>query len=368
MPEISDLDARVLAELKKGGLYDALAVNAAKSQPAAADVHVSDAGDKTKPKKTPADGENILEVDGEHDIAKRLREADPVFAKTDASLYVYRPLTPGTAQRLHAWATAAGMKNIVPPEMMHVTQVHSKVAVDGLKPLTTVLDAAESPRFLSPLGDKGALVLFVGSPEMEARFKEAAKAGAKWDFPSYRPHVTLSYDAGNAAEWSMVQPPDFPIQLGPEKFEAVNENWATDTGLRKFQEFEATLAISKMVPEQRLVFGWASVCSVNGVQVIDKQDDIIPVDELETAAYDFVLYSREQGDMHNKRDAGKLVESLMFTPEKEALGIIAKNEAGEVIHGWWVGFRVNSDPLWEAHKRGERPEFSIGGHATPVQQ
>jgi hypothetical protein len=32
--------------------------------------------------------------------------------------------------------------------------------------------------------------------------------------------------------------------------------------------------------------------------------------------------------------------------------------------GWWTGFKVDSPALWAAHKRGERPEFSIGGKAV----
>jgi len=42
---------------------------------------------------------------------------------------------------------------------------------------------------------------------------------------------------------------------------------------------------------------------------------------------------------------------------------IAKDDQGRVIDGWWVGFLVDDDGVWEAHKRGERPEFSIGGRA-----
>jgi hypothetical protein len=117
--------------------------------------------------------------------------------------------------------------------------------------------------------------------------------------------------------------------------------------------------IRKADPDQRLVFGWASVIEKNGVAVIDKQGDIIPVSSMEPAAYDFVLFSRDQGDMHAETGQGRLVESMMFTVEKQqSLGI----DLGMV--GWWTGFRVDSDPLWAAYKRGERPEFSIGGSAV----
>lgn len=122
------------------------------------------------------------------------------------------------------------------------------------------------------------------------------------------------------------------------------------------------LNIMKADPDQHLIFGWASVVEKDGKAIIDKQGDIIPVAELENAAYEFALNSRDGGDMHARTGVAKLVESMVFTKEKQtALGI----DLGQV--GWWVGFKVHDTELWAAHKRGERPEFSIGGAAIPVE-
>jgi hypothetical protein len=122
------------------------------------------------------------------------------------------------------------------------------------------------------------------------------------------------------------------------------------------------ITIIKADPDQRLVFGWASVVEKDGVAIIDKQGDVIPVAELENAAYEYMLSSRNGADMHQRKGVAKLVESIVFTKEKQqALGI----DLGQV--GWWVGFKVHDDELWAAHKRGERPELSIGGAAIPVE-
>lgn len=130
------------------------------------------------------------------------------------------------------------------------------------------------------------------------------------------------------------------------------------------EKFETTFTVSKVDQEQRMVFGWASVSAVDGKLIVDKQDDVIPPEELEKGAYDFVLYSRDHGDMHTRRDVGKLVESVVFTPEKEACGLIAKNEKGETIHGWWCGWKIFDDAMWSDYRAGRRPEFSIGGRAS----
>lgn len=124
------------------------------------------------------------------------------------------------------------------------------------------------------------------------------------------------------------------------------------------------LEIKKTDPDKQLIFGWASIVMKDGAPIVDKQEHIIPVSELENAVYEYVVSSRDHGDMHAKRYKASLVESMVFTLEKQkALNIVIKNDAGEHIVGWWTGFKVSDPELWAAHKRGERPEFSIGGAA-----
>lgn len=139
------------------------------------------------------------------------------------------------------------------------------------------------------------------------------------------------------------------------------------TVLEKLSDWSIPLDIVKAQPDQQLVFGWASVSTKNGLVIVDKQGDMILPEDLEKAAYDFVLYCRSQGDMHKTNNAnepvqvGRLVESMMFTKEKQD---VLKINLG--LEGWWVGFKVDDPALWEAHKRGDRPEFSIGGKGKRV--
>lgn len=133
------------------------------------------------------------------------------------------------------------------------------------------------------------------------------------------------------------------------------------TNLAK-SDWSVAFEIKKADPDQRMIFGWASVVTKDGKPIIDKQNDIIPVDELEKAFYDYVLYSRDQGHMHSRTGVGRMIECMVFTKQKQdALGI----DLG--IEGAWVGYLVDDDAVWAAHKRGELPEFSIGGAAVPVE-
>ncbi len=123
-------------------------------------------------------------------------------------------------------------------------------------------------------------------------------------------------------------------------------------------EVEVVVTKAEDVKDQHLMFGFASMAEMDGKLIIDKQGDMIDPEDLEKAAYDFVLYHRRLGDMHERIGVGDMVESMVFTKQKqELLGI----DLG--VQGWWVGFKVTDEDLWKRVKAGELPEFSIGGRA-----
>jgi Putative phage serine protease XkdF len=136
--------------------------------------------------------------------------------------------------------------------------------------------------------------------------------------------------------------------------------------------------ISKVDDDKRLAFGFASVVSVGGVPVLDRQGDVISQDEIEKAAYDYVIKSRKGGNMHARtldeygQDAphsvSDLVESFVITDEKVAkMGL-----PEETPRGWWVGFKIHDEDTWQMVKKGERTGFSIHGRGrrvdTPVDE
>lgn len=115
--------------------------------------------------------------------------------------------------------------------------------------------------------------------------------------------------------------------------------------------------------DRKQVFGWAYQShDKDGRLIVDKSGEAIgSPEELEKAAYKFVLTSRKQGDMHRRvgadpHVAGTMIESMVFTPEKiEKMGL----PPGSMPTGWWVGFQV-SDESWDDVKSG-RKQFSIHG-------
>ena len=144
----------------------------------------------------------------------------------------------------------------------------------------------------------------------------------------------------------------------------------TETAKSASEPQENGYSILKTDDDKRLVFGWASVSiTVDGEQLVDHQQDMIDPEDLEEAVYEYVLNFRDAGEEHiqNKRMKGKLVESCVFTEEKQrAMGI----PPGIVPIGWWIGFKVEDDEAWELVKNGTYKMFSIEGKATrePVEK
>ena len=76
-----------------------------------------------------------------------------------------------------------------------------------------------------------------------------------------------------------------------------------------------------------------------------------------------MLNARVAGEMHKRIGVGQLVESMVFTREKQQLlGIDLKKI------GWLGGFKISDEETWAAVKSGKLPAFSISGVAesTPV--
>lgn len=123
--------------------------------------------------------------------------------------------------------------------------------------------------------------------------------------------------------------------------------------------------IEKANDEKMLAFGWASIAvRADGEAIEDWQGDIIDPEVLEEAAYEYVRLYREGGEMHERGGVAELVESVVFTEEKQRLMGIPE---GTLPVGWWVGFKVTDPDVWEKVRNGEYSMFSIEGEAVRVE-
>ena len=131
--------------------------------------------------------------------------------------------------------------------------------------------------------------------------------------------------------------------------------------MTKAREQPHKLTVMKSDDDNRLVFGWANVAiRVDGEQIVDWQQDTIDTEDLEKAAYKYVAEFGTAGEMHKRGGVGRVIESIVFTKEKaDALGI----PQNLLPQGWWIGFKIEDDEVWEKIKSGEYSMFSIEGKA-----
>jgi hypothetical protein len=119
--------------------------------------------------------------------------------------------------------------------------------------------------------------------------------------------------------------------------------------------------ISKADDTRQQLFGWASIAvRKDGEQIEDLQGDVIDIDDLEAAWYDYVLESGQLNILHKGDCQGQLIEAMVFTPEKlAALGL----PAGSLPLGAWVGYFVADPACYQMIKAQGFVMFSIEGSA-----
>lgn len=155
----------------------------------------------------------------------RLRE----FSSTYKDLYVHRPLLNG--EEIEEWAREQGFVSMLPLDDLHVTIAFSKTKVDWslTKMLDNEIEVDGGKRKVEALGDKGAVVLTFASPVLHDRWQELCDdVGCSWDFPSYKSHVSITYE-GKGLDLGKMKPFNGVLRFGPEVFEPLNDDWSDDT-------------------------------------------------------------------------------------------------------------------------------------------
>jgi 8-oxo-dGTP pyrophosphatase MutT (NUDIX family) len=145
-------------------------------------------------------------------------------------VYVRRNLTPESAAAFLDWAEDQGFDNLTPEGELHATIVYSRAPIEWSIAEDEVR-VEGGARSVEPLGDKGAVVLKFESAALRERWQAARDAGASWDWPSFHPHVTITYDAGGM-DLSGVEPFEGELVFDNEIQEVLNEHWATEKGFR----------------------------------------------------------------------------------------------------------------------------------------
>jgi hypothetical protein len=297
--------------------------------------------------------------------------ANHTFTKRKATLYVCRKVL--NAPAIARWAKQQGFDTTLDPSDMHVTIAYSKRPVTWPEPRSSRIELnASQGRSVKQFGE-GAVVLTFDSALLNDRWRQFRQAGASWDHPEYRPHITISYRLPPDVDIRTIKPYTGPITLGEEEFEEVDtDKEHVEKAREVFHSVERNdfmkRAHGTAPPNYRcgfvkadsdlgLVFGWAIVSSDNGEPYYDTQGDHIPEDAMVNAAAEFMLSRRAMKIMHAGKKVGTVVFAWPMTEEiARAMGVRGKRT------GLMIAVKPDSKSTLDRFRNGQYTGFSIGGN------
>lgn len=105
----------------------------------------------------------------------------------------------------------------------------------------------DTSRTLEQFGE--ATVLTLSSGELSNEHDYFVENGASYDFPTYRPHITITYDL-EGADLDTVEPYQGPLIFGPQEWAEITKGWADDleeTRIRKAADMGLAAALNAAV-------------------------------------------------------------------------------------------------------------------------
>lgn len=117
--------------------------------------------------------------------------------------------------------------------------------------------------------------------------------------------------------------------------------------------------VLKVDTQRRLVFGWAQICTKNGQEYFDTDNQSIPEDITLDGWADFMRNGRVNKAMHDGDQVGEVAFAFpAFDDILKSLGIQPGDQSGII-----VGVYVNDDTILNKYHSGEYQGFSVGGGA-----
>ena len=141
-------------------------------------------------------------------------------------------------------------------------------------------------------------------------------------------------------------------------------------------KLEGSYRVAKATEADQNIFGWFSVGALaDGEAVVDADGDIIPVEELAKAGFEFTKTARGSGEEHDGGVSdGELITSITFSDDiLDAMSVdpitgdviepLRKALHDHMPRGWFGGFHIPDAEAFERAKT-EKSEFSIEGQAA----
>jgi hypothetical protein len=147
-----------------------------------------------------------------------MRYAELTEAPVTTGLYVCAKFDKDTVANLAALVEDDAIPNPIPAHKYHTTIVYSKTPLfwRAEHNIGHIAKATRWEVWEDHKTKKGVLVLHLESDYLTTRFDLAMERGASYDFPTYNPHISFSYDVGEDFDVENLPVPEFDIVLDKE--------------------------------------------------------------------------------------------------------------------------------------------------------
>lgn len=134
--------------------------------------------------------------------------------------------------------------------------------------------------------------------------------------------------------------------------------------LEKFAKGSESCEVCKVDNSRRLVFGWAQICTKNGEEYYDTDNQHFPEDvtlgDDQSGWVNFMMQSRIHKAMHDGSEVGDVVFAFpAFDDVMKSLGFEPSDKTGII-----TGVYVKDDDTLKKFHDGDYTGFSIGGSAA----
>lgn len=160
---------------------------------------------------------------------RQARAINDSLTKAKRTLYARRDLING--EDFVAHFKAQGFTTCLEPHKLHATIIYSKTPFtwgdpSGIKPWRNLLTCKGGIRAIDRLGNEGAVVQRFRSGIMKERCEDLKLMGATSDYPTYKPHITITYNAPADLNIKSVKPFTRPLLFGPEIWEVIDKDFS----------------------------------------------------------------------------------------------------------------------------------------------
>lgn len=151
------------------------------------------------------------------------------FSEFDQGTYVCAKFTEETLNKIQEVQNKLGLLNPVKRDDLHSTICYSRVYVPFLPKTSSDFVSSKNHLEIWDTPDGAALILVLNSPHLQLRHELANILGATYDFPDYKPHITLSYNLGSQyIDLERNNPINIEINSSHEHVEKLELDWSKD--------------------------------------------------------------------------------------------------------------------------------------------